>query len=94
MLTREIFNKFDSEFLKFELVQKKLSNRADLHAFMLLDSMFPGTNDMVDGASHDEIYLCVPVDDLLSRATEDQIVELVRCGVRYDDFSDTLAMFT
>jgi len=93
MTTRETFDKHNSECIKFDLVQKKLSSRPDIHAFLLLDSMFPGTSDIIDGASHDEIYLSVPVDDLLMRATEDQVVELIRCGVRYDSFTDSLAIF-
>jgi hypothetical protein len=47
---------------------------------------------MVCSASHDEIWLEVD-DEKLSQLTDDQILELARCGVRYDMEHDCLAMF-
>ncbi len=85
--------KHDEEFLKFERVQPKRSARPDIHAFLLLDELVPGGGDIVTGAEHDEIYLDVSPDTLSEVATEDQIVELIRCGVRYDRSFDCLAMF-
>lgn len=83
----------DEEFMKFERVQNKLSNRPDIHAFLLLDKLCPDDMDIVSGASHDEIFLDVTPKRLEQVATEEQIVELIRCGVRLDSSTDSLAMF-
>lgn len=88
----EVFDKFDKEFLKFDRIQDKRSNRPDLHAFLLLDSLLPSNKDIVASASHDEIYLDVEIDELAeSGITEEQICDLVRCGVRVGDYG--LCMF-
>ena len=71
------------EFLKFEKVASKRSQRPDLHAFLMLDELFPGTSDLVSSASHDEIWLDVD-DDQVETLTDEQILELSYCGVRHD----------
>lgn len=86
-----MFDEFDDEFLKFERVKDKLSQRPDLHAFILLDKLVPGDKDMIAGAEHDEIYLSTDPEELLKVATKDQLRDLHRCGVRADD--NGLCMF-
>ncbi len=97
MNLQEIWDKHSDgdgdEFLKFDRVQNKLANRPDIHAFLLLDKLVPGTTDMVSAAEHDEIWLAVSPEELEKAATEEQIVELIRCGVRLDSSTDSLAMF-
>lgn len=92
-MTKEQYEKYSDEFLKFDLVQNKTSHRADLHAFNLLDKLIPGDCDIVCSAEHDEILLEVSPEELSKVATEEQIIELIRCGVRYDSEYDSLAMF-
>lgn len=92
MNVQELFEKYEDEYHKFDLVQNKLSQRADLHAFLLLDLIVPGKCDIVSSAEHDEIWLGVSLEELES-ATEEQILELIRCGVRLDSSNDALAMF-
>jgi hypothetical protein len=88
------FKKYrDGEYIKFERVENKLSNRPDLHAFLLLDKLVPGKSDMVSAAEHDEIWLDVEPSALAEVVTEAQILELVRCGVRYDSEVESLALF-
>lgn len=89
------FDKFseDDQYLKFELVENKKSRRSDIHAFLLLDELLPGDNDIVSWAGHDEICLGVDLEDLNKVITDEQILELIRCGVRYDGQYDALAMF-
>lgn len=89
-----IFGDEDSdEFLKFDRVQTKLSSRPDLHAFILLNSLIPGTSDIVASAHHDEIYLDIEGDDLAPLITKEQLIDLIRCGVRYDEENESLCMF-
>lgn len=90
MDTSERFEQYASEFFRFSLVDNKRSKRADLHAFLLLDSIFGGDSDIVQGAEHDKIYLCGDPEAL----TNVQILELVRCGVTYDEETDSLRMFS
>ena len=89
----ELFEKHDGEFLKFDRIHFKLNRRPDIHAFILLDELVPGTTDMVAAASHDEIFLAISVDALARVAGEKEVVELIRCGVRLDTQTDSLAMF-
>lgn len=88
-----MFDEFEDEFLKFDRVENKLSQRPDLHAFLLLDKLVPGVHDMVSAAEHDEFYLEVSPAELLKVATKEQLRDLHRCGVRYDDSYDSLCMF-
>jgi hypothetical protein len=88
------YEEHEDEFLKFDRIDHKLSNRPDLHAFLLLDKLVPGNSDIVSSAGHDEIYLDTGVDNLLAAATEDELIELHRCGVLYGGDYDSLYMFT
>lgn len=81
-----------NEYLCFDKVENKRSKRPDLHAFLLLDELFPGDDDIVGSASHDEIWLNVDGEQL-DTLTDEQILELSRCGVRYDSECDSLCMF-
>ena len=87
----QLFEKHDNEYLKFDGVKNKLSTRPDLHAFLMLDKLFPGTDDMVCAAGHDIFYLGIG-SEMINKLTEDQVIELARCGVLYQE--DSLAMFT
>jgi alkylhydroperoxidase family enzyme len=88
-----LFEKHDNEYLEFDRVENKLSRRPDLHAFLMLDALVPGTDDMVSAAEHDTFWLDVDIEDLAkSGITEAQVVDLVRCGVMYDDEFDCLRM--
>lgn len=88
------FEKNDGEHLEFDRIKNKRSKRPDLHAFLLLDELAPGNGDMVVAAEHDQIWIDTKIDDLEhSGITEEQVVELIRCGVFYDDDCDCLAMF-
>lgn len=90
MSEEDRWESFSDEYLEFEKVENKRSRRPDLHAFLLLDELFPGGNDIVCGASHDEIYLSFGCENS-EKLTDEQIVELTRCGVRFD--GDTFQMF-
>lgn len=89
----EFLESHNDEYAEFDRVTNKLSNRPDLHAFLLLDKLCPGNTDMVSAASHDEICLCVDPDQLCKYASDEEIIDLHRCGVRYDQSTDSLCMF-
>jgi hypothetical protein len=77
----ETVTKDGKEFLQFEKVVNKRSQRPDLHAFLMLDELFPGNRGLVLSASYNEIFLNVN-DDQVETLTDEQILELSWCGVR------------
>lgn len=89
----ELFDKHRKEHLKFDRVENKRSNRPDLHAFLLLDELVPGSSDIVSAAEHDEIYFDVKVSELGKVITEEQVIELLRCGFLYHDEYECLFSF-
>lgn len=101
---KETFGKFDDDFLKFEHIENPRHRSPDLCAFLLLAELAPEIiktkgpyfgrhEDIVGCAEHDQIWLSVDLEQLAEKATEDNILELVRCGVRYDDDIDSLSMY-
>jgi len=104
MDVQDLFEKHEDEFIKFDRVPEhtRVTNRADINAFILLDKFVPGATDMVCSAGHDEIWLDVSPDDLQAglnaaglseQDKENVVITLARCGVRYDSETDSLAMF-
>ena len=89
----DTFEKHNDEFCKFENVQNKFSNRPDLHAFILLDKLVPGNSDIISASEHDEFYLDIDIQKLEKVITQEQILDLIRCGIRYDTGYDCLSMF-
>lgn len=92
----ERFEQFEGDYIKFEDIAKPLHRRADICAFLMLDSLCPPEDkgrDIIGGAEHDAIYLDVDVDTLAESITDEQIRDLVRCGVMYDSENDGLMMF-
>ncbi len=62
----------ETDFLEFDRVppERRLSNRPDLCAFMLLDRLVPGNRDLIGCAEHDEFWISVDVDDLDAAVTD------------------------
>jgi len=96
----EFYDEHKDEFLHFERVEDKITNRPDLHAFLRLDKLLPnadpvgrGADDIVSGADHDVIYIGIDVEELLAVATDDQLIELYRCGIFYSEDNDALISF-
>ena len=89
MTIQEMFQKCeDSDFNKEE------RKPSDLIAFILLNNLVPDKYRMVAAAEHDEIYLGVSIGELeAAKITEDQVKELVRCGVLYNPRTESLYMF-
>jgi hypothetical protein len=89
------FERFSDEYIQFENVENKLSRRPDMHAFMLLDKLLPGDGkgDMVSAAEHDQIWLEIEPEALARVATPQIVLDLVRCGVSYDDETESLYLF-
>ncbi len=88
-----LFEKHEDEYLKFDRVKVKRSRRPDLHAFLLLDELVPDKRDMVAVAEHDQFWIEVSPEDLAKVVTEEQVIELRRCGLMYDSDIDSLSFY-
>lgn len=77
----------------FESIESPRTKRPDLHAFLVLDELQPGKRDIISAAEHDEFWLDIDCEKLAEVITEDQVRDLVRCGIRYDDENESLCMF-
>lgn len=83
---QHLFEKHDKEYAHFERVENPLSKRSDIHAFLLLDKLCQDDKNIIDGAKDDVIYLKIKVEKLATEIKEEQIIELLRCGVsHYED---------
>ena len=93
MNLKAVFEKYCREYRRFNHVvdEARLPDRTDLCAFLLLHTLVPSLRNMIAGAEHDEIFLDTDLDALAKTANEDDILTLVRCGVRYSD--DGLMIF-
>ncbi len=90
----ERFEEVDDDYLDFDNIADKKNRRPDIHAFILLSELFPDSNqDIVCASCHDVIWLDVGIEDI-EKLTDENIIELTRCGVRYDDDAESLSMFT
>lgn len=97
---QELFDKHEDEYSQFGRIESPRHPRPDVCAFIMLHDLAPRepsqlgyVRDMVACAEHDEIWLDTDVSLLAANATEDDIVALIRCGVRYDADTESLAMF-
>lgn len=83
----KLFDKHDDEFLKFDKIVEPRHSRPDLCAFLMFSDLTISCNncDIIDGAEHGEIWLSVDPAEIAANATEEQICDLIRCGVFYSD---------
>ncbi len=97
----QIFTEHEDDFLKFdETIGNRFgcpTKRPDLYAFLLLDRLLCDEadihHDIIGSAEHDEIFLSVNVEKLAAVIAKEQVIDLIRCGVRWDSECDSLCMF-
>jgi len=89
---KELFEKHKKEHWQFYKIENKKTNRPDLQAFLILDSIVSSDCSIISAAEHDEFFLDIDLEALAAKATEEQIIDLIRCGVRYSEY-DCLGMF-
>lgn len=90
------FEKYNDEYIQFQNVANKRSRRPDMHAFIVLDELLPGDGkgDLISAAEHDQFFLDIEPEALARVATEELVLDLVRCGVSYDEKNESLFLFT
>ena len=92
MTTEERFEAVNDDFLKFDRVEIKISQRRDVHVFMVLDGLFYGDEPLINWGGHDEIGFSI-TDEQVESLSNAQVLELVRCGVTYNCDSGGLGMW-
>ena len=65
----------------------------DVKGRTVIPGLIDNHSHWIRAAEHDEFWLNVDCDKLAEVATEQDIITLTRCGVRYDADNDSLAMF-
>lgn len=82
------------EFLRFEKIpeSERLHPNRELCGLLKVAALMKTPKDFSICATHDEIYL-VSADELRDDMTEEDVLYLHRCGVRWDSSHDCLAMF-
>ncbi len=66
---------------RFDRVENKRSGRPDVHAFIMLDEWCEASDaPMISIIDYEIVTLSIPHGDL-RRLTDEQVVELIRCGV-------------
>ena len=84
MTLLEILTDEHDEFLKFENVKEKRAERPELHALLVLSELDQGADRVISWACYYKIFLSFDAETVLSKITEDQALDLIRCGVAYD----------
>jgi hypothetical protein len=89
-----LFSEFsESDYLNFDKVEFKISKKKDVHAFVLLDRIFPDDAfSMIENTEYDQINLYLDLEKLSKVIMPEQILELVRCGVSCYESDDFLSM--
>jgi hypothetical protein len=95
-----LFEKHHEEHGEFQKVKKPRSKRADLNALMLIDSLVTydeslgDSEDIISASEHDQAWISIEPERLAPFVTEEQVIELIRCGIRYDREHDAFCFFT
>lgn len=78
---------------RFGLIKNPQSYRPDLCGLMMLDRLVPGKRDIISAGEHDQVWLNVDLAKLAEVVTEEDIMNLLRCGIWYDSEGGSLSMF-
>lgn len=85
-LQKDIFE-LNWEHLRFEALENPPSKRVDICAFILLDQICPpskGHHFIIRSATPYAAYLDINVIEFADKVTPEQLLYLVRCGLRLD----------
>lgn len=88
---KEFFDANFDEYLHFERVENKTTNRPDMEAFLMLDKQYNSNIGIIGSAIYEEVCLNVDIDKI--DLTEDDVIKLLRCGIRFNSDYDCLSMF-
>ena len=88
----ETFEKYADEYGHFERIVNPMHMRPDIHAFLLLSFLVPEPGKkIIRDYIHGAAWLNVDIVKLKKVASEEDVRDLVRCGVGID--GDDLGIF-
>ncbi len=87
----DLFEKYEDEYLEYDSIKPEriLHKNKTAHLFILLGNL---TDDVCGGADHDIIYLPY-IGSIAEKATEEDIMDLIRLGVHNSSEYDCLCKF-
>lgn len=95
----KLFEQYSDKDVDFNNIppERRLSNRRDLNAFILLDKLFPVDQeedmaDIISACEHDVAYIDIS-DKQIKTLTEENIHDLVASGIYYDSEFNCLVFF-
>jgi hypothetical protein len=89
MEMREQFDKYDTEFIKFDRIENPPFRSPDICAMAYIEKLMPEhKGDIIVGADHDIVWLATP-----ETLTDDDVIYLRRCGVHWSSEGDCLGLF-
>ena len=83
----------ENEDIYFVDIKNRKTERADLHAFNLIDSLVPSACNILAVAEHDQVWLFVDPSYLADKISPEQVRELVACGLWYDEETQSMSMY-
>ena len=90
----EVFDQYNDEYLEFEhITEHKPYTSKDMCAFHRLYQLVDIKGNIIDAANHYIMYLNVDVDELAKKASVEDILYLIRCGIHIDEDNNSLAKF-
>jgi len=91
----DCFDANENEFKKFQNVENKSNRCRDIHVLLLLQKTFDIYLSVLIYIDNGGVNLNVDMSDdkNLEKFTEELILELVQCGVRYDSKEDCLVYY-
>jgi hypothetical protein len=84
---KDLFDTHEDEFNEFDRIEEPLHRRRDICALMLLDRLVPGEtgNSIINDSDGEFIMLDVDCKELAEVISEEDVITLLRCGVKYDE---------
>lgn len=90
MSIKDKFRLYEDEFLKFDRVINKRHHIPLIHALLLLTELFPEKKYIFNGIADDDIvYLYFDLTGL----SDDLLIELMRCGIDYDEVYEQVFIY-
>jgi hypothetical protein len=92
----EFFKNREEESFNFTDIpeSRRLSKRRDLNGFLLIDKLVPNSEEFIIAASeHDEIYISHSLEEIGKNATEEDLLDFMRCGFFLNDDYECLMKF-
>lgn len=91
------FEQYEDEYLNYRVDPNLLYKRHDVIVINVIDNLIPAQNecspDLIVSASRDEIFFGIDAEKFSDIVTDDQLILLIRCGLRYDGGRGCLCMF-